>query len=172
MKKVNTLIKRENIYKNKKGISIIKTTIILIVLCIIITIVIVAWISSTTEKYMNTKKMEITYVFSKKTFDDYFFVIIEFKNIGKETVRVCNVAINGKSFKDFAPETTVDVGSAKTFEELDPLNDKTFIPIEPGEIGGVGIGIPPYAASIGQRIYITIYTLDGGEYHVSLILRE
>ncbi|MEM3406926.1 MAG: DUF2393 family protein [Nitrososphaerota archaeon] len=158
--------------KNRKGISKILATIIIISFCLIITIFAITWISSISEKYMNVKKIEITYVFSKRTFDDYFFISIEFKNVGKETIRVCNVAINGKPFKEFAPETNVILGSVRTGEELDPLNEKTFIPIGPGELGGIGIGIPPYAASAGQKMDVTIYTTDGGEYHVSLILEE
>ncbi|MEM2927747.1 MAG: DUF2393 family protein [Nitrososphaerota archaeon] len=158
--------------KNRKGISKILATIIIISFCLIITIFAITWISSISEKYMNANKIEITYVFSKRTFDDYFFISIEFKNVGKETVRVCNVAINGKPFKEFAPETKVDVDNVRTVEDLDPLNEKTFLPVEPGELGGIGIGIPPYAAFVSQKIHITIYTTDGGEYHVSLILEE
>ena len=157
---------------NKKGISIIKATIILISICIIISIAVVTWISGITSIFMANEKIEIVDVWSKRTFDDYFFIVIDFKNVGSTTVRVCNVYINGKPFKEFAPDTTVDLGNVRIFAILDPSNEKTFIDVKPGEIGGIGIAFPPYAASVGQKIHITIYTVNGGEYHVSLILEE
>jgi archaellum component FlaF (FlaF/FlaG flagellin family) len=157
---------------NKKGISIIKATIILISICIIISIAVVTWISGITSIFMANEKIEIVDVWSKRTFDDYFFIVIDFKNVGSTTVRVCNVVINGKPFKEFAPDTTVDLGNVRIFAILDPSNEKTFIDVKPGEIGGIGIAFPPYAASVGQKIHITIYTVNGGEYHVSLILEE
>jgi hypothetical protein len=157
---------------NKKGISIIKATIILISICIIISIAVVTWISGITSIFMANEKIEIVDVWSKRTFDDYFFISIDFKNVGSTTVRVCNVVINGKPFKEFTPDTTVDLGNVRTFAILDPSNEKTFIDVKPGEIGGIGIAFPPYAASVGQKIHITIYTVNGGEYHVSLILEE
>jgi archaellum component FlaF (FlaF/FlaG flagellin family) len=158
--------------KNNKGISIIKATIILISICIIISIAVVTWISGITSIFMANEKIEIIDVWSKRTFDDYFFISIDFKNVGSTTVRVCNVVINGKPFKEFAPNTEVFLGNVKTGSSLDPLNEKTFLPVKPGEIGGVSIAFPPYAASLGQKIHITIYTVNGGEYHVSLILEE
>ena len=157
---------------NKKGISIIKATIILISICIIISIAVVTWISGITSIFMANEKIEIVDVWSKRTFDDYFFISIDFKNVGSTTVRVCNVVINGKPFKEFAPDTTVDLGSVRTGKELDPSYEETFIDVRPGERGDVAIAFPPYAASVGQKIHITIYTVNGGEYHVSLILEE
>ena len=158
--------------KNKKGISIIKATIILISICIIISIATVTWYSGIIQKFIFYEKIEIIDVWSKRTFDDYFFIVIDFKNVGTTTVRVCNVYINCKPFKEFAPGTTVDLGNVKTGCYLDPSNEETFIPVYPGEIGGVDIAFPPYAASVGQKIHITIYTVNGEEYHVSLILEE
>ncbi|MEM1575619.1 MAG: hypothetical protein QXF09_04170 [Nitrososphaerota archaeon] len=104
--------------------------------------------------------------------EEYFFISIDFKNLGETTVRVCNVAINGKPFKEFSPDTKVFLGNVRTGAELDPLNEKTFVDVRSGEIGNIGIGIPPYAAFVGQKIHITFYTVNGGEYHVSLILEE
>ncbi|MEM2209830.1 MAG: hypothetical protein QXF09_05040 [Nitrososphaerota archaeon] len=158
--------------KNNKGISIIKATIILISICLIITIAFITWSSGIIGKFMVNEKIEIIDVWSSRSFDNYFFIAIDFKNVGNTIVRVCDVYINGKPFKEFAPETTVFLGNVRTGAELDPLNEETFIDVRPGEHGGIGIGIPPYAASAGQKMHITIYTLDGGEYHVSLILEE
>jgi len=158
--------------KNKKGISIIIATIILISICVAITIVAILWYSGVIQKFIFYEKIEIIDVWSKRTFDDYFFIVIDFKNVGTTTVRVCNVYINGKPFKEFSPDTTVDLGNVRTFAILDPSNEKTFIDVRPGEIGGIGIAFPPYAASVGQKIHVTIYTVNGGEYHVSLILEE
>jgi len=158
--------------KNKKGISIIIATIILISLCLAITIVTVLWSSGIIQKFIFYEKIEIIDVWSSRSFHNRFFIAIDFKNVGTTTVRVCNVYINGKPFKEFAPDTRVDLGNVKTGCFLDPLDEKTFLPVEPGEIGGVDISFPPYAASVGQKIHITIYTVNGGEYHVSLILEE
>jgi len=158
--------------KNKIGISIILATIILISICIAITIAAVLWYSGIIQKFIFYEKIEIIDVWSKRTFDDYFFIVIDFKNVGTTTVRVCNVYINGKPFKEFAPDTTVDLGSVRTGKELDPSYEETFIDVRPGERGDVAIAFPPYAASVGQKIHITIYTVNGGEYHVSLILEE
>ncbi|MEM3420272.1 MAG: hypothetical protein QW806_08665 [Nitrososphaerota archaeon] len=158
--------------RNNKGISIVKATIILISICLIITIAFVTWSSGIIGKFMVNEKIEIIDVWSSRSFHDRFFIAIDFKNIGSATVRVCNVYINGKPFKEIAPDTRVILGNVRTGAELDPLNEETFIDVRPGERGGVGIGIPPYAVSVGQKIHITIYTVNGGEYHVSLILEE
>jgi hypothetical protein len=161
--------------KNKKGISIIKATIILISLCIIISIAAVTWFSGIIQKFTVNEKIEIIDVWSKVSHinnERNWYIAIDFKNIGSATVRVCNVEINGKPFKEFAPGTTVDLGNVRTFAILDPNNEETFIDVRPGEIGGIDIAFPPYAASLGQKIHITIYTVNGGEYHVSLILEE
>jgi len=158
--------------KNKKGISVVKATIILISICLIITIAFVTWSSGIIGKFMVNEKIEIIDVWSSRSFHDRFFISIDFKNVGSTTVRVCNVYINGKPFKEFSPDTKVYLGNVRTGAELDPLNEKTFVDVRPGEIGGIGIVIPPYAASVGQKIHITFYTVNGGEYHVSLILEE
>ncbi|MEM2210019.1 MAG: hypothetical protein QW755_06440 [Nitrososphaerota archaeon] len=158
--------------KNKKGISVVKATIILISICIVITIAFITWSSGIIGKFMINEKIEIIDVWSKKSFNDFFFIAIDFKNVGSTTVRVCNVAINGKPFKEFSPDTKVFLGNVRTGAELDPLNEETFIDVRPGERGSVDISIPPYAAFIGQKIHITFYTVNGGEYHVSLILEE
>jgi hypothetical protein len=136
---------------NKKGISIIIATIILISICLAITIFSILWYSGIIQKFIFYEKIEIIDVWSKRTFDDYFFIVIDFKNVGTTTVRVCNVYINGKPFKEFAPDTTVDLGSVRTGKELDPSYEETFLAVEPGEIGGVDISFPPYAASVGQK---------------------
>ncbi|MEM2179026.1 MAG: hypothetical protein QW272_09435 [Candidatus Methanomethylicaceae archaeon] len=158
--------------KNNKGISVVKATIIIISICIVITIAFITWSSGIIGKFMVNEKIEIIDVWSSRSFHDCFFIDIQFKNVGNTIVRVCNVYINGKPFKEFAPETKVDLGNVRTGCYLDPTNEETFIDVRPGERGGVGIVIPPYAASVGQKIHITIYTINGGEYHVSLILEE
>ncbi|MEM2555063.1 MAG: hypothetical protein QXW69_07300 [Nitrososphaerota archaeon] len=158
--------------KNNKGISIIKATIILISICIIITIAFVTWFSGITSIFMVNEKIEIIDVWSKKSFNDYFFISIDFKNVGNTIVKVCDVKINGKPYKEFSPNTYVSVGSVRKGWYLDQLNENTLIDVRPGEIGGIDIAFPPYAASVGQKIHITFYTINGGEYHVSLILEE
>jgi hypothetical protein len=157
---------------NKKGISIIIATIIIISLCLAITIVTVLWYSGIIQKFTVNEKIEIIDVWSKRTFDDYFFISINFRNIGNTVVRICNVAINGKPPEKFSDDTEVFVSSVNKGWYSIPSNEETFIPIYPGERGGVDIAFPPYAASLGQKIHITIYTVNGGEYHVSLILEE
>jgi len=57
-------------------------------------------------------------------------------------------------------------------KELDPNNEDTFIPIEPGEIGLVGISIPENAISIGQKIHIKVHTISGGEYPIVIFLEN
>jgi hypothetical protein len=161
--------------KNKIGISIILATIILISICIAITIVTVLWYSGIIQKFIVNEKIEIIDVWGEISHindEEDWFISIDFKNTGNTIIRICNIKINGKPFKEFAPDTTVTLGNVKTGCYLDPFNEETFIPVKPGERGDVGIGFPPYAASVGQKIHITIYTVNGGEYHVSLILEE
>jgi len=161
--------------KNKKGISIIIATIIIISICIAITIVTVLWYSGIIQKFIFYEKIEIIDVWGEISHindEEDWFISIDFKNIGNTIIRICNIEINGKPFKEFAPDTTVTLGNVKTWCYLDPFNEETFIPVKPGERGDVGIGFPLYAASVGQKIHITIYTVNGGEYHVSLILEE
>jgi hypothetical protein len=161
--------------KNKIGISIILATIILISICIAITIVTVLWYSGIIQKFIVNEKIEIIDVWGEISHindEEDWFISIDFKNTGNTIIRICNIKINGKPFKEFAPDTTVTLGNVKTGCYLDPFNEETFIPVKPGERGDVGIGFPLYAASVGQKIHITIYTVNGGEYHVSLILEE
>ncbi|MEM3406762.1 MAG: hypothetical protein QW806_00245 [Nitrososphaerota archaeon] len=158
--------------KNNKGISVVKATIISISICLIITIAFVTWFSGITSIFMVNEKIEIIDVWSKKSFNDYFFISIDFKNVGNTIVKVCDVKINGKPYKEFSPNTYVSVGSVRKGWYLDQLNENTLIDVRPGEIGGIDIAFPPYAASLGQKIHITFYTVNGGEYHVSLILEE
>ncbi len=155
--------------KNDKGISKIVVTVILVSICLVIAIAVAAWISGTTERFMKNDKIEIVYSFAKRN-DDHFFISIEFKNIGETIVRVRDTTINGKPFKKFAPETSISLSSTKASAELDPSNEGTFIPIYPGEVGKIDISIPSYATSAGQTIHITIHTVNGGEFHVPLIL--
>jgi archaellum component FlaF (FlaF/FlaG flagellin family) len=160
---------------NNKGISIIKATIILISICIIITIAVVTWTSGVTSIFMANEKIEIIDVWSKVGHlndEEYFFISIDFKNVGNTIVRICNVYINGKPFKEFSPDIKLGLGNIKTGCYLDPMDEETFLPVKPGERGGIGIRFPLNAASLGQKIHITIYTVNGGEYHVSLILEE
>ncbi|MEM2178914.1 MAG: hypothetical protein QW272_08865 [Candidatus Methanomethylicaceae archaeon] len=161
--------------KNNKGISIIKATIILISICLIVTIAFVTWFSGITSIFMINEKIEIIDVWSKighLNDEEYFFISIDFENVGNTIVRVCNVYINGKPFKEFSPDIILGLGNSKTGCYLDPLDEKTFLPVEPGERGDIGIRFPLNAAHVGQKIHITFYTVNGGEYHVSLILEE
>ncbi|MEM1574902.1 MAG: hypothetical protein QXF09_00935 [Nitrososphaerota archaeon] len=157
-------------YKNK-GISKILVTVILVSICIVITIAVVYWISGITEKYTSVKKIEILSVWSEKKIND-FYIFINFKNTGNTILRICNIEINGKPFKIFAPGTIVSLSNEKTDCDLDPSNEKTHLPVEPGECGAIKIVIPFSAVSAGQKMDITIRTTDGGEYHTSLILEE
>jgi len=157
-------------YKNK-GISKIVVTVILVSICLVITIAVVYWISGITEKYMNVRKIEILNAWSEKKFND-FYIFINFKNTGNTIIRICNIEINGKPFKIFALGTIVSLSNEETNRDLDPLNEETFLPIKPGENGAIKIVIPISALSAGQKMDITIHTIDGGEYHVPLILEE
>jgi len=160
---------------NKKGISIVKATIILISICLIITIAFVSWSSGIIGKFTVNEKIEIIDVWSKVGHlndEEYFFISIDFKNVGNTIVKVCDVKINGKPYKEFSPNTYVSVGSVRKGWYLDQLNENTLIDVRPGERGSVSIAFPPYAAFVGQKMHITIYTVNGGEYHVSLILEE
>jgi len=157
-------------YKNK-GISKILVTVILVSICIVITIAVVYWISGIAEKYMVVRKIEILSSWSERKNDD-FYIFINFKNTGNTIMRVCNIEINGKPFKIFAFGIIVSLSNEEINCDLDPLNEVTFLPVKPGESGAIKIVIPLYAASAGQKIDITIRTVDGGEYHVSLILEE
>jgi hypothetical protein len=157
-------------YKNK-GISKIVVTVILVSICIVITIAVVYWISGITEKYMSVRKIEILSLWNERKNDD-FHIFINFKNTGNTIIRICNIEINGKPFKIFAPGTIVSLSNEEINCDLDPINEETFLSVEPGESGAIKIVIPLSAASAGQKMDITIRTVDGGEYHVSLILEE
>lgn len=157
-------------YENK-GISKILVTVILVSICIVITIAVVYWIFGITEKYMSVKKIEILSVWSEKKIND-FYIYINFKNTGNTIIRICNIEINGKPFKIFALEAKVSLSNEEINFDLDPLNEETFLPVKPGEQGAIKIAIPLPAVSAGQKMDITIRTVDGGEYHTSLILEE
>ena len=143
-----------------RGISKILVTVILVSICLVITIAIIYWIFGITERYMIIKKLEILDVWSEKKSND-FYIFINLKNIGNTIIRICNIDINGKPFKIFAYGTIVSLS-----------NEETFLSIEPGESRVIKIVIPFSTVSAGQKIDTTIHTVDGGEYHVSLILEE
>ncbi|MEM3419689.1 MAG: hypothetical protein QXY18_01775 [Nitrososphaerota archaeon] len=155
--------------KNKKGISIVVSTAILVSLCLIIVIAVVMWHSGIVGTLTNIERVEIVRASCEKGIEDYVFIAIDIKNSGERTVRVCQVSINGKPFKEFAPGTKVVLANVQG-KYLDPNDEKTFEPIEPGEIGLVGIGIPLNAISIGQKIHIKIHTISGGEYPVTIMI--
>lgn len=170
--------------KNEKGLSIISSTIIIVSICIIIAIASIMWISGISSIFMNYDKIEIIDVWSHRSkigilykdgyansFND-FFISIDFKNTGNTIIRICNIEINGKPFKNFSNNTKVTIGSIRDGWFLDPYNEETFIPIYPGEIGNLGIRFPLNAAFSGQKIRVTIYTVNGGEFHVFVILEE
>lgn len=163
--------KREIVFKNEKGISKIVVTVILISICLVIAIAVALWISGTTEIFTKKDRIEINYSFTKRN-DDFFLISIEFKNIGETIVKVSDIAINGKSFKKIAPETIVSLSSTGINVNLDPTNEETLIPIHPGEFEKIDISIPSYAISAGQKIQITIYTINGGEFHIPILLEE
>lgn len=155
-----------------KGISIILSTIILISIAIIISIIVVMYFSGITETLMTIERIEVSHAWSMKGFEDYYYIAIFFKNNGKKNIIVCDVSINGKSFKDFSYGTKINIGNSKTINELDLNNEKTFLSIEPGEIGSIGICIPSNKVSIGQIIHIVIHTINGGECYVPVTIEE
>ncbi|MEM3407401.1 MAG: hypothetical protein QXY18_02095 [Nitrososphaerota archaeon] len=157
--------------KNKKGISIVVATAILISLCLIITIAVVMWHSGIVGTLTTIERVEIVRVNIESGIINKFFIAIDIKNAGEKTVRVCQVSINGKPFKEFSPNTKVILMCSEG-KELDPNNEETFLLIEPGEIGLVGISIPENAISIGQKIHIKVHTISGGEYPIVIFLEN
>jgi hypothetical protein len=158
-------------FRNDKGISIILATVILISIGLIITIAFVTWHSGIVGTLTNIERVEIVRVNIESGILNKFFIAIDIKNAGERTVRVCQVSINGKPFKEFSKGTKVILMCSEG-KELDPNNEETWISIEPGEIGLVGISIPENAVSIGQKIHIKIHTINGGEYPIVIFLEN
>lgn len=156
----------------KKGISIILSTIILISLAIIISIIVVMYFSGITETLMTIERIEVSYAWSMKGFEDYYYIAIFFKNNGRNNIIICDVSINGKSFKDFSHGTKINIGNSKTINELNINDESAFLSVEPGEIGSVGISIPSNKVSTGQTIHIMIHTINGGECYVPVTIEE
>jgi len=156
---------RSNLARDKRGISPVITTVILVAVGIAIAVAIALWMSGLIGIFTRFEKIEIknSYV---EVDDSTFTVIVLFSNTGSSDTSVDSVLINGRPF-DAWTNPNVSVNGSQT---LSPF----AVPV--GKQMRLEITIPSGASSggatlrSGVTVTVTLHSTGGREYPTSVTL--
>jgi flagellin-like protein len=137
---------------NRKGISPVIATVIIVAVTITVAIAISFWMGGIAGLYTRFEKLEIVY--STVAWDDtgkYWTVTLKVKNTGSADTKIDDILLNGVTIKDVYNTTTT--GTERYYAQLNYSNGPPS-PIAPTKDKGVSsISIP---LNSGSEVYIVV----------------
>jgi flagellin-like protein len=134
---------------NRKGISPVIATVIIVAVTITVAIAISLWMGGIAGLYTRFEKLEIIY--STVAWDDtgkYWTVTLKVKNTGSADTKIDDILLNGVTIKDVYNTTSTKKYYAQLNYSNGPLS-----PIAPKDQGVSSISIP---LNSGSEIYIVL----------------
>jgi len=153
--------------KNRKAISPVIATVILVAVAITVAVAVSYWMGGITSQYTKFEKVEIQSAQCVKDNSTYFWTItLTLKNSGSATATLNNVYVNDKLATYAAAEPVHTAAVITLTADVGPANEKT---IQSGRSDTVtiylGSGWPVGAAlTSGTTIDIKIHSAGGMDY--------
>jgi len=140
---------------NRKAVSPVIATIILVAIAIAIAIAVAYWMVGITGAFTRFEKLEITSAYSDPLTSGTFTVNLKLKNTGSAAATIDNVFINGKPWDAY-----VDVAYSFVSSSL-----------EPGDATTGTITLPSASGfSSGMSVEIVLHTASGKDYPKQVVL--
>ena len=165
-------MKTERVLKNRKAVSPVIATVILVSVTIVVAVAVAYWMSGIAGIYTRFEKIEIESCSTRKVDEvdaagalvpdgiDEYGVTIHLKNTGSADATVTNVHINGKVLTDYlACAYVLDVDGY-------PVEDLSVagLTIGAGQKGSLRVYIPTDQISAGTTIEVKLHTAAGMDY--------
>ena len=168
---------------NKKGISPVIATVIIVSVAIAIAVAVAFWMTGITGLFTRYEKIEVTNVYAiwNET-KSKWLVVLQIKNSGSDSATIDDIFINVKPMSAYGTSLTVNYTNQRTsptnFDYNTTKDWRVFpsggITINPGEEYTIVIGIPTsgtgFTFTHGQSIEIKLHTVAGKEYPKTVVL--
>jgi hypothetical protein len=154
------------------AISHVSSAMIILSLTMVIAIASSLWSEDVTNLFIHSENIEIESSFIEKNgANQSYYITLILKNKGSMDIKISNVYINEKSFKDFSFNSKVYYCTeGKTLIELNPLIEETFPLISAGRKALIKIKIPLDNVFSGQKIKVEIESITGMKYSTLVII--
>jgi flagellin-like protein len=88
------------VYANKRGISPVVATVILVAVTIVVAVAVAYWMGGLTSIYTRFEKLEITSIYAEYL-DSKWNITIALKNTGTADATIDNILLNGKPYTTY-----------------------------------------------------------------------
>lgn len=165
--------------RDRKGISPVITTVILVAVGITIAIAVALWMTGLVGGFLGLERIEITDRYTIRTGEGDNVVTLVFKNTGSTSATIDRLMINDipwSEWSDAGCEVIVRVTRADGTEE-DIDFPRYGIPVDVGCTGTITITIPPnaYAGDVrltsGVTATFKLHSATGKEYSATVVLK-
>jgi flagellin-like protein len=158
-------MRKKNLLKDRRGISPVITTVILVAVGIAIAVAIALWMSGLVGLFTRFEKIEIKNAYVDANTGGGFTIYVTFSNTGSSDASIDSVLINGKPYSAWGA-----VGLAPSI----PVNGSLAVPV--GAQTTLVMTIPADASSgaatlkSGVTVTVTLHSTSGKEYPTSVAL--
>jgi len=176
--------------KNRKAVSPVIATVVLVAVAITIAVAVSYWMSGISSQYTQFEKVELTSAYCESTTADWndtdndcWNITIDFRNTGTTEATIIGAQVNGKSIADYGYNTTSGGGFEFTddwiraynssftqldFDETGSGNPTTYT-VTPGNRGQIVLNLhkdpgTAYDFSSGTTIEIALRSGAGNTY--------
>ncbi|MEM2960684.1 MAG: archaellin/type IV pilin N-terminal domain-containing protein [Candidatus Bathyarchaeia archaeon] len=163
---------KRKICANKRGISPVVATVILVAVTIVVAVAVAYWMGGITSLYTRFEKLEITSAYAEYddnmthvtgwSSSDGWNITITLKNTGSADATIDNVFINGKPLTEYSGSVSTSTGNAST---------TVNVPITVGDSQTINLYIKkgePFTA--GVSLEVRLHSAAGQEYPKTVTL--
>ena len=184
----SVLVKNMGNIKNRRAVSPVIATVILVAVAITIAVAVAYWMGGISSQYTRFEKIEVTSAYCESgnttastqywgaTEDLYWEITLDFRNTGTTEAAIINAFVNSKAVADYGEDAgTTDymlaydtAASATAGDELDFDADEKVV-VKPGEKAKLVLlikqeGDTAYAFTSGTTIEVAIHSGAGNAY--------
>jgi len=144
---------KARIFKNRKAISPVIATVILVSVTIVVAVAVAYWMSGIAGIYTRFEKIEIMSVSAIKGSDGNFTITMQLRNTGSADATIHSVMVNGKPLTEYTPAITTN-----------PVLGTTGLTIVAGGDDQLQVLIDGDVFMSGTTIEVKIHTAAGMDY--------
>jgi FlaG/FlaF family flagellin (archaellin) len=134
---------------NRRGISPVIATIIIVAVSIAIAIAVAFWVVGIAGLFTRFEKLEISYIYAEKTEEGGWKIALMVKNTGSATATIDRVFLNGKPSPEAESVLTTSLSPGSTLETSFQISS----------------GFNP-----GMTVEVKLHTASGQEYYKAVVL--
>ena len=146
---------------NKRGISPVIATIIIVAVAIAISIAVAFWITGIAGLFTRYEKLEIQYIYASGSTTDGWDINLRIKNTGSATATIDQIFLNGKPWDEYT-----GLGMNDSSSRFEPFT------LNPGSEAKYKISIPSSSKEFvsGMTVEVKLHTVAGQEYYKAVVL--